>query len=581
MRNLWGRSALGFQLPKSIRKRFCARLHLEQLETRTLLSVYPLSPVQTRHAYGFDQLTANGAGQTIAIVDAYDAPNIFNDLNTFDRTYSWGAGGPSLYSQFGASSSVLTKATPQGRPGGNSSWAQEISLDVEWAHAIAPAAHILLVEARSSGLNDLLGAVDYAASQPGVVAVSMSWGSGEFSSETANDFHFSHTGITFVASAGDTRGTQWPAVSPNVVGVGGSSLTLNSSGDYSSAAWNNQYGASGGGISTYEPKPSYQSSVPQTSTHRTSPDVGYNADPATGFAVYDSYATAGGWGQYGGTSAGAPQWAALIALADQGRTAPLSSSGTLAALYNAPRSTSLNDVVSNRTSVSYDLVTGLGGPRANVLVPYLQRVASTVSTPLTSTTVQAAAGKKSAPPAPVQPAGVYLSLGLSPQASYSAVSQPAASLIPAVTPLPNPVTVSQSVAFSVRQESGGGDNAAVQLDSTDLMIDVPMIPPVVPAKDVNSDQDGMSRVPGDFVPGGPAAIQTWRQACTACFENGGYEAVPSAAPSARHALPSGPAADAEPVAEPAAALAGMAFILGGYWGRQIEERDSEKRRRDN
>src|SRR5262249_30478452 len=127
------RSRSRFHLPQSLRRRLQAHLLVEQLETRVLLSAYPLSPAQVRHAYGFDQLTADGTGQTIAIIDAYDDPNIFKDVDTFDQTYGWNATGPSLYSQFGLSSSFLTKATPQGKPRGNSGWAQEISLDVQWA----------------------------------------------------------------------------------------------------------------------------------------------------------------------------------------------------------------------------------------------------------------------------------------------------------------------------------------------------------------------------------------------------------------------------------------------------------------
>src|SRR5262249_52552551 len=112
----------------------------------------------------------------------------------------------------------------------NPGWAQEISLAVEWAHAIAPAAHILLVEARTSSLSNLLGAVDYAASQPGVVTVSMSWGGGEFSGETADDFHFNHPELGVVASDCDSPGDEYPALSPHVVAGGVYPLKCASSG---------------------------------------------------------------------------------------------------------------------------------------------------------------------------------------------------------------------------------------------------------------------------------------------------------------------------------------------------------------
>src|SRR5260370_33981537 len=189
------------------------------------------TPAQIRHAYGFDQIMfggvqGDGAGQTIAIVDAFDDPNIFKDLDVFDNTF--GLPGPA--------SSVLTKATPQGKPHTNSSWAGEISLDVEWAHAIAPGAHILLVEARSNSLSNLLSAVSYANSQSGVVAVSMSWGGGEVSAETAYDSYFTTPGITYTAAAGDSPGAIWPSTSPTVISVGGTTLAgLYIEGNYSSA----------------------------------------------------------------------------------------------------------------------------------------------------------------------------------------------------------------------------------------------------------------------------------------------------------------------------------------------------------
>jgi subtilase family serine protease len=211
---------------------FRVHLHCEQLEQRAVPAVYPLTPAAVRHAYGFDQIVGDGAGQTIAIIDAYDAPNIFKDADNFDKTFAWSSTGLSLYSQFGASSSWLTKVSPSGRlPRANVGWAEEISLDVEWAHAIAPAAKIMLVEASSNSLSALLGAVDYATNH-GAQVVSMSWGSNEFSGETAYDFHFNHPGVTYVASAGDVGGvTEWPAVSPNVVSVGGTSLKVDTSGN--------------------------------------------------------------------------------------------------------------------------------------------------------------------------------------------------------------------------------------------------------------------------------------------------------------------------------------------------------------
>ena len=225
------------------------RPFVEQLEDRNLLSANPLSPMAVRQAYGFDRLSETGARPTIAIVEAYDAPNIFQDLNTFDQTFSLSPGGQNLYSQFGASNAVLTKVTPEGTPSANAVWSQEASLDVEWAHAIAPAANIMLVEAKSDSIDDLVSAVNYASSH-GAQVVSMSWGSQEFAGETAYDSTFQTAGVSYVASSGDTAVPEWPAVSPNVIGVGGTTLSVSAGGAYEGeTTWN----ASGGGVAPLNP----------------------------------------------------------------------------------------------------------------------------------------------------------------------------------------------------------------------------------------------------------------------------------------------------------------------------------------
>jgi subtilase family serine protease len=151
----------------------------------------PYTPAQVRQAYGINQLSQTGAGQTIAIVDAYDDPTIASDLHNFDRT-------------FGLPDPTFTKVSPSGTtPSYDSGWAMEISLDVEWAHAIAPGAKILLVEASDASYSSLLTAVDYATTH-GANQVSMSWGGSEFVSEATLDTHFNHPGITYTASSGDS-----------------------------------------------------------------------------------------------------------------------------------------------------------------------------------------------------------------------------------------------------------------------------------------------------------------------------------------------------------------------------------------
>jgi subtilase family serine protease len=338
------------------------------------------SPVAIRHAYGFDQVSfstssgtvaANGAGQTIAIVDAYNDPNIGSDLQVFDQ-------------QFGlAAPAALTVVNQNGGsrlPATDAGWSMEITLDVEWAHAIAPGAKILLVEANSSNLGDLLAAVNYARQQSGVTTVSMSWGGGDFYGEANYDNYFTtptgHVGVSFVAASGDNGGSpMWPAVSPSVLGVGGTTLGLSAANARSSeTAWS----GSSGGTSRYESEPTYQRSV-QSTGHRDAPDVAYDANPNSGFSVYDSVSYAGysGWFNVGGTSAGAPQWAALVAIADQGRaTVGLASLQSLPASLYALPSSDFYDVTSGsnigyKAAAGYDLVTGLGAPNANLIINHL------------------------------------------------------------------------------------------------------------------------------------------------------------------------------------------------------------------
>jgi subtilase family serine protease len=343
-----------------------------------------LTPVQIWKAYGFDKITFNnsffgvvpgtGAGQTIAIVDAYSDPNIASDLAKFDAQF--GLAPPPSFK-------VVNQNGGTSLPRSNRGWASEIALDVEWAHAIAPGANILLVEANSAFTSDLNKALDYARSAAGVVVVSNSWGGSEYSSELSDDVHFTtpagHQGVTFTVAAGD-NGTpaEYPSSSPNVLSVGGSTLRLNSSGAWSSeTVWS----GGGGGASTYESLPSYQSGLGLSS--RGTPDVSYDADPYTGFSVYDSYGSRG-WVVFGGTSAGAPQWAALIAIAAQGRA--LNGQSSLAnvqsILYGLPRS-DFHDITSGSNGISaksgYDLASGLGSPIANLVVPGLVAYAGSTS----------------------------------------------------------------------------------------------------------------------------------------------------------------------------------------------------------
>jgi subtilase family serine protease len=337
------------------------------------------SPAEIRAAYGIDAITfakstitGDGAGETIAIIDAYSDPNIASDLAAFDAEYGLSAPPSFTVDNLGATTT-------------DAGWALETALDVEWAHAIAPAANIVLVEASSASLQALFSAVSYASNLSGVGVISMSWGSSEFSTETNYDSSFTtpsgHTNITYVAASGDSGawfGVMYPAASPNVLAVGGTTLTPSSSGSYGSeSGWSD----STGGFSRYESEPSYQAATLASAGlgdgKRTVPDVSLNADPSTGYAVYDSvpYYGQSGWFNVGGTSAAAPAWAGLVAIADQGQatvgSGTLSTSELLNELYSLP-SSDFNDITSGSNGYSatagYDLVTGLGTPKANLVV---------------------------------------------------------------------------------------------------------------------------------------------------------------------------------------------------------------------
>jgi uncharacterized protein YdeI (BOF family) len=346
-----------------------------------------LTPQQIRTAYGINLISlgaivGDGSGQTIAIVDAYDAPNFVSssnpnfansDLHKFDLQF--GLPDPPSFLKLDQNGGTNYPAAS-----GTTGWSVESSLDVEWAHAIAPQANIILVEANDPSYANMFAAVDYARHAAGVVAVSMSWGSDEFSSQTTWDSYLTtpsgHGGVTFLASTGDAGSPGgFPAFSPNVVAVGGTTLTLSGNNYVGETGWS----GSGGGQSGYETEPSYQNAV-QHSGWRQIPDVSFDADPASGVAVYDSYdyGSSAPWIQVGGTSLSAPCWAGLIAIADQLRAAegfaPLDGRAqALPNLYAMP-AIDFHDITSGSNGgysagAGYDLVTGLGSPVADKLVP--------------------------------------------------------------------------------------------------------------------------------------------------------------------------------------------------------------------
>ncbi len=367
------------------------------------------TPAQIRAAYGLDKLGAaglsnrgayQGSGQTIAIITAFHNPNIANDLAVFSQKFGLAAcsvqsispsaamplpraaaGSGCAFSVVyaGASGLMATQV-----PAANLSWKTESSLDVEWAHAIAPMARIILVEAASAGGADLMGAITLAG-RLGASVVSMSFGSAEYAGQGAYDTVFSAPGVTYVAASGDNgRGVSWPAVSSQVLAVGGSTLTY-SAGTRSETAWL----GSGGGISSFNAAPAWQAALTVmatngkvgTPTRRAVPDVAFNANPKSGQLIYVTPTTAGdtGWLVAGGTSIGTPQWAGMLAVTNALRAASGKAAlGTMSAsLYKSVASgttyaATLLDVTQGSNgncmgcgaTTGYDLVTGLGTPNA-------------------------------------------------------------------------------------------------------------------------------------------------------------------------------------------------------------------------
>ena len=373
-------------------------LRIEELEDRTLLasasprplavplgggstSPVGLTPAQVSRAYGFNAvafkggIVGDGTGQTIAIVDAYANPNIVADLARFNAAFNLPAANLEI--------KVVGGPVPNA-PGPSQTdapWGQEIALDVEWAHALAPGASILLVETPGTD-QGLIDGVIYARSRPEVSVISMSW----IEASILNDAIFTtpagHRGITYIAATGDD-GSQagYPAASPNVLAVGGTEFAtpLNSTGDYPAAgevAWK----GSSGGVVAIEPQLPAQRLAVGNLGGRATPDVAFDAHSS--LAVYDSYDYGNTpWVAVFGTSIGAPAWSSLVAIADQGLALNGLSSldgptKTLPALYGIARSGNLasgfNDITSGANQLKqagpgYDLVTGLGTPKA----PYI------------------------------------------------------------------------------------------------------------------------------------------------------------------------------------------------------------------
>jgi subtilase family serine protease len=323
-----------------------------------------LGPAQLNGAYGLPGSPPDGSTPTVAIVDAYDDPNIEADLGTFDTQF----GLPACTSSSGCLMRVNQSGGTSSYPAKNAGWDLEIALDVETVHSICQTCKILLVEATTNSTTNL-GIAENEAAALGATAISNSWGAGESSAQTSWDTsYFKHPGVAITASTGDSGyGVEWPASSPYVTAVGGTTLTVGSGNSYGGeTAW-----ADGGsGCSSVESRPIWQANL-GSCANRSVADVAADADPNTGLAVYDSvpYSGSSGWFQVGGTSLSSPIIASIYALAD--KTSTITDGSTPYAYLGT---SSLHDVTTGNNGtcapsylctagIGYDGPTGAGTPK--------------------------------------------------------------------------------------------------------------------------------------------------------------------------------------------------------------------------
>jgi hypothetical protein len=340
------------------------RAHLQPaVQPDAAPSGYGYGPSDLQSAYSLPSSTA-GSGETVAVVDAYNDPNITSDLATYRSAWglpACGSGCFSVVNQNGAASPLPANA-------GSNGWDVEESLDVDMVSAICPLCHIILVEATSASDANLGTAVNSAVSL-GAKFVSNSYGGSESSSDTTYDSeYYNHPGVAVTASAGDSGyGVEYPAASQYVTAVGGTSLsTASNARGWTESVWGSSAGGegTGSGCSAVDPKPSWQTD--SGCSRRTNNDVSAVADPNTGVAVYDSYSQ-GGWLEVGGTSASSPIIASVFALAGT------PASGTYPSSYPYAHTSDLYDVTSGANGscspaylctaeTGYDGPTGLGTP---------------------------------------------------------------------------------------------------------------------------------------------------------------------------------------------------------------------------
>ena len=333
------------------------------------------SPVAGCNPYAVDA-NPSGGGRAIAVVDAYDNPNIIADLQAFNAQFGVAPVTPASfvvqYAPRGGATPGTCKndAPPKPPPAAGTGWDIEASLDVQWAHAMAPLATIYLIEAQSNSGTDLFCAVSFAgtllSTRYNGGEISMSWGGGEFPGETAVDSVFTAPGVVYFASTGDAPGTQYPSVSPNVVAVGGTTLSRNPvTGNF---IFENSWQSTGDGISLFESRPAYQNGIKSlVGDHRGVPDIAADANPSTGVWVFNSsFVGLPAWFIVGGTSAASPTWAGITNAAGGFSS---SSAAQLTKLYSAPASDFTDITVGvcgpfqgYVAAPGWDLCSGLGSP---------------------------------------------------------------------------------------------------------------------------------------------------------------------------------------------------------------------------
>jgi len=329
-------------------------------------------------------LPSTGGSQIVAIVDAFDNPNALSDFNFFSNAF--GLPTESSSSVTASTNRVFQVVYASGtKPGVDSTggWELEESLDVQWAHAMAPNAKIVLVEATTNSNANLYAAEDVATNyvdgnglRP--KEISNSWGGSESRSETSSDSHFNHTGAAYFASAGDS-GTpaQYPSSSPYIISAGGTTINSDPAGNFlSETAWSwvaaEEWGG-GGGPSADELRPSFQNAISAiVGTKRGTPDISSCSDPETGVSVYDTYPYEGTpytWWIVGGTSAASPTLAGIAnnAATTQGFF-PAGSQALLASIYYSLGNFNFRDIVAGQNQLYYagpgwDFCTGVGTPQ--------------------------------------------------------------------------------------------------------------------------------------------------------------------------------------------------------------------------